>query len=63
MLMAVMKRSSVLITKRPGCELCRLWACFIALRGLVQRWIIIMLPSQLMVVRLAAALEAGVAYC
>ncbi len=60
---AVMKQISVLIIKKRGCELCRLWVCFIALHSAVQRWIIIILPSLLMDMRLAAALEAGVAYC
>lgn len=58
-----MKHISVLIIKRQGCVLCRLWVCFIALRGPVQRWIIIMLPSLLMDMRLAAALEASVPHC
>lgn len=59
-----MKRVSVLIIKRPGCELCRLWVCFIALHCLVQRWIIIALPWLLLMdMRLVAALEAAVAFC
>lgn len=60
---AVMKRINLII-KRQGCELCRLSVCFIALHnGPVQRWIIITPPSLLMDMRLAAALEADVAYC
>ena len=61
MCFAVTKRTSVLIIKRQDGGLCRLWVCFIALPGSVQRWIIIMLPALLMDMRLAAAPEAGVA--
>lgn len=60
---SVMKRVSVLIIKRQGCELWRPWVCFIALHCPVQRWIIIMLPSLFMDMRLAAAHEARVAFC
>lgn len=64
MLFVVMKCISVLIIKSQGWELCRLGVCFIALHCLVQGWIIILLPSLLLMdMRLAAALEASAAFC
>lgn len=41
-----MKHISVLIIKKQGCRLCRLWVCFIALHCPVQRWIIIILKEK-----------------
>lgn len=60
---AVMKHISVVIMKEQGCQLCRLWVCFIALHCPLHRWIIITLPLLLMDVRLAPALGAGLAFC